>query len=46
MTPTATDEATSAKGLPAPMPHAGRVGVAAYLAVMSPAPAASMHTEA
>jgi len=39
-------EPASSIGLPAPMPHANRVGVAAYLAVMNPAPAASMRTEA
>ena len=40
------DETASSKGLPAPMPHANRAGVAAYLSVMNPVPTTSMHTEA
>ena len=31
---------------PAPTVHANRVGVAAYLSIMNPAPAISMQTEA
>jgi hypothetical protein len=32
--------------LPAPTPHANRVGVAAYMSIMNPAPSASVRVEA
>jgi len=46
VTPSASGDGKPSAGLPAPTPHANRVGVAAYLSVMNPVPAASVHAEA
>lgn len=42
----AAEVARDRMDLPAPTPHANRVGVAAYVSIMNPAPSASLRVEA